>query len=56
MFPNLDFQKLKDLYSYSEDDPYSEGNKLPNPTISLKVGSICLKFHTYSIQKVVGFI
>lgn len=54
-FPNLNIQKLKDDYSYSEDEPHADGDQLPNPTIGLKVNGVGIKFHANPIQKVVGY-
>lgn len=54
-FPNLDQSQLVEKYQYSEDEPHAKGDKLPNPTIGLKVGNIGIKFHATSIQEVVGF-
>lgn len=54
-FPNLDVEKLKSDYSYSEDEPHADGDQIPNPTIGLKVGGVGLKFHANPIQTVVGF-
>lgn len=54
-FPDLDVEKLKSDYSYSEDEPHADGDQIPNPTIGLKVGGIGLKFHANPIQTVVGF-
>jgi uncharacterized protein len=55
-FPNVDIEKLKDAYSYSEDEPHADGDQLPNPTIGLKVNGVGLKFHANPIQKVVGHL
>lgn len=52
---NVSFEELKQKYSYSEDEPEAEGDQKPNPTISLKVDGIGIKFHALSIQDVVGF-
>jgi predicted metalloenzyme YecM len=54
-FPNLDIERLKSDYSYSEDEPHADGDQIPNPTIGLKVNGVGLKFHANSIQTVVGF-
>lgn len=53
-FPHLDLGQLKEAYSYSEDEPRADGDQLPNPTISLKVNGVGLKFHANPIQKIVG--
>ena len=45
----------KEMYQYSENEPHTAAKQLPNPTISLKVNGIGIKFHAYSIQQVVGF-
>jgi predicted metalloenzyme YecM len=55
-FPQLDIEKLKVEYSYSEDEPHAEGDQLPNPTVGLKVNGVGIKFHALPIQKVVGYI
>lgn len=55
-FPHLDLEQLKELYSYSEDEPHADGDQLPNPTIALKVHGVGLKFHANPIQKVVGHL
>lgn len=55
-FPHLDLEQLKEVYSYSEDEPHADGDQLPNPTIGLKVNGVGLKFHANPIQKVVGYL
>lgn len=52
---NVSIEELKQKYSYSEDEPQSEGDQKPNPTISIKVNGVGIKFHALSIQEVVGF-
>jgi predicted metalloenzyme YecM len=52
---NTSLEELKQKYSYSEDEPQAEGDQKPNPTISLKVDGVGIKFHALSIQDVVGF-
>lgn len=52
---NYSIEELKQKYSYSEDEPQAEGDQKPNPTISLKVDDVGIKFHSLSIQDVVGF-
>lgn len=54
-FPHLDLEQLKEVYSYSEDEPHADGDQLPNPTICLKVNGVGIKFHANPIQKVVGY-
>jgi uncharacterized protein len=55
MLKNVSFEELKQKYSYSEDEPHAEGDQKLNPTISLKVDGVGVKFHALSIQDVVGF-
>jgi predicted metalloenzyme YecM len=52
---DVPLEALKQKYSYSEDEPQAEGDQKPNPTISIKVDGIGIKFHALSIQDVVGF-
>lgn len=52
---NVSIEELKQKYSYSEDEPQAEGDQKPNPTISIKVNGVGIKFHALSIQDVVGF-
>jgi predicted metalloenzyme YecM len=52
---NISLEELKQNYSYSEDEPQAEGDQKPNPTISIKVDGVGIKFHALSIQDVVGF-
>jgi predicted metalloenzyme YecM len=52
---DVSFEELKQKYSYSEDEPHAEGDQKPNPTISLKVDGVGIKFHALSIQDVVWF-
>lgn len=52
---NVSIEELKQKCSYSEDEPQAEGDQKPNPTISLKVDGVGIKFHALSIQDVVGF-
>jgi predicted metalloenzyme YecM len=52
---NISIEELKQKYSYSEDEPQAEGDQKPNPTISIKVNGVGVKFHALSIQNVVGF-
>lgn len=54
-FSNLDREQLESDYSYSEDEPYTDGDQIPNPTVGLKVNGVGLKFHANPIQVVVGF-
>lgn len=55
MIKNISLEELTQNYSYSEDEPKAEGDQKPNPTVSIKVDGIGIKFHTLSIQDVVGF-
>ena len=55
-FPRLDLEQLKEIYSYSEDEPHADGDQLPNPTIGLKVNGVGIKFHANPIQEVVGYL
>lgn len=48
-------EELKNNYFYSEDEPQAEGDQKPNPTISVKVNGVGIKFHALSIQDVVGY-
>ena len=52
----INISKLKESYSYSEDEPQAESDQKPNPTILIKVNGIGIKFHALPIQEVVGFI
>jgi predicted metalloenzyme YecM len=52
---NSSIEEFKEKYCYSEDEPQAEGDQKPNPTISLKVDGVGIKFHALSIQDVVGF-
>ena len=52
---NISLEELKQKYSYSEDEPQAEGDQKPNPTVSIKVDGVGIKFHALSIQDVVGF-
>jgi predicted metalloenzyme YecM len=54
-FLKLDKDQLAAEYAYREDEPQAAGDQTPNPTISLKVNGIGLKFHARPIQAVVGF-
>ena len=54
-FTNLNIQILKEKYSYSEDEPHADGDQLANPTISIKIKNIGIKFHANPIQTVVGY-
>ncbi len=56
IFSHIPLATLREKYSYSEDEPHAEGDQIPNPTISLKVNGIGIKFHAQSIQEVVGFM
>lgn len=51
LLPNLN----NDKYRYSENEPQTDDNEIPNPTISIRVNNIGIKFHANSIQKVVGY-
>lgn len=55
-FPHLEKAELMAHFNYSEDEPIAEDDQLPNPTISLKVAGVGLKFHAEPIQKVVGYL
>ena len=55
MMKSITIEELKKRYSYSEDEPQAEGDEKPNPTISLKVEGVGIKFHALSIQDVVGY-
>lgn len=52
----ISMEDLQQKYSYSEDEPQAEGDQKPNPTISIKVDGVGIKFHALSIQDVVGFV
>ena len=54
-FTHLDRDKLMSNYEYSEDEPTTEEDQMPNPTVGLKVYGVGLKFHAHPIQKIVGF-
>jgi len=54
-FSELDRDQLESNYAYSEDEPYADGDQIPNPTVGLKVNGVGLKFHANPIQVVVGF-
>ena len=54
-FPHLDKNNLIERYQYKMDEPHAEDDQLPNPTICVKVSGIGIKFHTLSIQEVVGY-
>lgn len=56
LFEDFDLSILSNQYKYSENEPETDSDQLPNPTIGLKVGGIGLKFHAKSIQEVVGFV
>ena len=51
-FKRMTKKKLKE-FSYTESEPKAEGEQLPNPTISLKVGFVVIKFHARPIKEVV---
>ncbi len=55
MLKDITLEELKQKYSYSEDEPHAEGDQKPNPTVSIKVDGVGIKFHALSIQDVVGF-
>ena len=55
LFPHLDKNNLVDTYQYKMDELHAEDDQLPNPTICVKVNGIGIKFHTLSIQEVVGY-
>jgi uncharacterized protein len=54
-FPHLTYEALKTDYEYEEDEPTSPEDQIPNPTISLKVRGVGIKFHARPIQEVVGW-
>ena len=54
-FPNLTEGVLRRDYEYKESEPEAERDQMPNPTISIRVGGVVLKFHGNSIQDVVGY-
>ena len=54
-FPNLSKDQLIQQCEFKVSEPHSETDQLANPTISLKINGIGLKFHAQPIQKVVGF-
>jgi len=51
----ININELKQNYFYSEDEPQAESDQKPNPTISIKVDGVGIKFHAISIQEVVDF-
>ncbi len=55
VFPTFSDRTVKERYQYKLNEPEAECDQLPNPTISLKIDDVGLKFHAYPIQKVVGF-
>lgn len=55
MLKGISLEELKQKYSYSEDEPHAVGDQKQNPTVSIKVDGIGIKFHALSIQDVVGF-
>lgn len=54
-FPHLTEEYLVSHCSFKVDEPSAAVDQLPNPTVALKVDSIGIKFHTKSIQEVVGY-
>jgi len=55
LFPKLSSTILMEQYEYKLSEPEAECDQLPNPTVSLKVQDVGIKFHAFPIQKVVGF-
>jgi predicted metalloenzyme YecM len=53
-FTNLEESNLKKNYQYKLDEPQSDTDQLPNPTIALQVNGVGVKFHAKGIQEVVG--
>ena len=53
-FPEVNIESLKQKGQYSEDEPRSENDQLPNPTIVLrKSKDTTIKFHARTIEEVV---
>lgn len=55
-FPHLASTDLMRDFSYEEDEPSAPDDQIRNPTISLKVHGIGIKFHARPIQEVVGHV
>lgn len=53
-FPHIDIKLLKKKGQYSENEPKSESDQLPNPTITLRKNkNTAIKFHAQTIEEVV---
>lgn len=56
-FPEINIDALKQAGQYSEDEPKSENEQLPNPTITLRKNkNTTIKFHAQTIEEVVSNI
>ncbi len=54
-FPEINIDSLKQKGQYSEDEPKSESDQLPNPTIALrKDKNTTVKFHARTIEEIVS--
>lgn len=54
-FPDINIESLKQKGQYSEDEPKSESDQLPNPTIALRKNKITtIKFHARTIEEIVS--
>ena len=54
-FSEIDIESLKQKGQYSEDEPRSESDQLPNPTIALRKNkNTAIKFHARTIEQIVS--
>ncbi len=54
-FPEINIESLKQKGQYSEDEPKSESDQLPNPTITLRKNkNTTIKFHARTIEEIVA--
>jgi predicted metalloenzyme YecM len=54
LFPRLHSSVMQEKYERTDSQPGVDGDQKPNPTISLKINGVGIKFHPLSIQEVVG--